>query len=290
MLYSNRKRTAAAAFALAVCGSLYAQNPAGPAAPAQAGARGGGMGRSGSQRAPADPAMLEQGKGLYTVNCAFCHGSDARGGEGGPNLLRSQIVLDDAKGEGIAPVVQNGRPDGGMPKFNLTAAQISDIAAFLHSMPVGGRDAARQTPVNLVVGDANAGKAFFDAKCAACHSASGDLKGIATRIDDAKTLQQTWMMPNGGGRGGRGASTVNVPPTTVTVTLASGQKIEGRLGRIDDFLLTLTDAEGKLRSFPRRGDQPRVEIHEPMQPHLDLLPVYTDKEIHDVTAYLVTLK
>jgi mono/diheme cytochrome c family protein/small nuclear ribonucleoprotein (snRNP)-like protein len=241
-------------------------------------------------RPPADPAAVERGKGVYTVNCAFCHGSDARGGEGGPNLLRSQLVLDDIKGEGFAPVVQNGRPDGGMPKFDLAIAQISDIAAFLHSIPVGGRDAARQTPINVVVGDANAGKTFFTAKCASCHSVSGDLKGIAGRIDDPKTLQQTWMMPNGGGRGGRGASTVNVPPTTVTVTVASGQKVEGRLVRVDDFLVSLTDADGKLRSFPRKGDQPRVAIHEPMQPHLDLLPVYTDKEIHDVTAYLVTLK
>lgn len=290
MLYSSRTRIAGAAFAIAVSSSLYAQNPATSAVPAQAGARGGGMGRIGSQHPPADPARLERGKDIYTVNCAFCHGPDARGGEGGPNLLRSQIVLDDIKGQGIAPVLQNGRQDGGMPKFNLTAAQISDIAAFLHSIPVGGRDAARQPPMTVVVGDANAGKAFFGAKCGACHSASGDLKGIASRIDDPKTLQQTWMMPNGGERGGRGASTVNVHPTTVTVTLASGQQIEGRLGRVDDFLVTLTDAAGKLQSFPRRGDQPRVEIHEPMQPHLDLLPVYTDKEIHDVTAYLVALK
>jgi cytochrome c oxidase cbb3-type subunit 3 len=144
--------------------------------------------------------------------------------------------------------------------------------------------------LNVVVGDAEAGMEFFSTRCASCHSATGDLKGIASRIEDPKTLQQTWIMPNGGGRGGRGASTVNVPPTTVTVTLASGQKVEGRLGRIDDFLVTLTDAEGKLRSFPRSGDHPHVEVHEPMQPHLDLLPVYTDKEIHDVTAYLVTLK
>src|SRR6202041_3334107 len=111
-----------------------------------------------------DPAAVERGKGLYTVNCAFCHGSDARGGEGGPNLLRSQLILDDMKGEGIAPVVRNGRPDGGMPKFDFTAAQISEIAAFLHGIPVGGRDAARQTPINVVVGDANAGKTYFSAK------------------------------------------------------------------------------------------------------------------------------
>ena len=291
MLHGNHGRSSAAAFSLVLCGSLYAQNPAGIPAQAPAAGRGGGMIRSAyPPRPPADPAAVERGKGLYTVNCAFCHGSDARGGEGGPNLLRSQLILDDMKGEGIAPVVRNGRPDGGMPKFDFTAAQISEIAAFLHGIPVGGRDAARQTPINVVVGDAYAGKTYFSAKCASCHSVSGDLKGIASRIDDPKTLQQTWMMPNGGGRGGRGASTVNVPLTTVTVTLTSGQKMEGRLVRVDDFLVTLTDAEGRVRSFPRKGGQPQVVIHEPMQPHLDLLPVYTDKEIHDVTAYLVTLK
>jgi cytochrome c oxidase cbb3-type subunit III len=280
-----------ATIAVAICSSLWAQNPASPPAQSPVGGRGGGMGRGAYPPRPAAaPEVVERGKGLYTVNCAFCHGSDARGGEGGPNLLRSQSLLDDLQGEKIAPVVQNGRPDGGMPKFDLTTAQISDIAAFLHSFPVGGRDAARQTPLNVVVGDAKAGMEFFGARCASCHSASGDLKSIASRIEDPKTLQQTWIMPNGGGRGGRGASTVTVPPTTVTVTLASGQKVEGRLGRIDDFLVTLTEADGRLRSFPRTGDQPHVEVHEPMQPHLDLLPVYTDKEIHDVTAYLVTLK
>ena len=177
-----------------------------------------------------------------------------------------------------------------MPKFNFTAAQVSDIAAFLHTIPVGGRDPARQPPINVVVGDADAGKTFFDAKCASCHSATGDLKGIACQDcgpeDPAADLDHAQCRQ---GRKGRAGSR-NVPPTTVTVTLASGQKAEGRLGRIDDFLVTLTDAEGKLPSFPRKGDKPRVEVHDPMQPHLDLLPVYTDKDIHDVTAYLVTLK
>ena len=221
------------------------------------------------QRPPADPAVIERGRGLYSVNCAFCHGSDARGGEGGPNLIRSQLLLNDKNGEGITPVVQNGRPAAGMPKFNFTAAQVSDIAAFVHTIPVGGRDPARQPmPINIVVGDANAGKTFFDGKCASCHSAAGDLKGIASKITDAKTLQQTWMMPNAG-RGGRGGpAPVSIPPTTVTVTLASGQKAEGRLVQNRHFVVSLTDAEGKLLSFPRKGDKPRVEVHDPMQPHL----------------------
>jgi len=97
------------------------------------------------QRPPADPAVVERGRGAYGVNCAFCHGSDARGGEGGPNLLRSQMLLNDKSGEGITAIVQNGRPEGGMPKFNFTVAQIGEIAAFLHTIPVGGRDAAQES-------------------------------------------------------------------------------------------------------------------------------------------------
>jgi len=288
MLYRSRIGTAVAVLAVAVCGILSAQDPVTnpPTPPA---GRGGGMGAY-PQHPPADPVVLERGTGLYSVNCGFCHGSDARGGEGGPNLLRSQLVLNDQNGEGILQIVQNGRPEGGMPKFNFTAAQVADIAVFLHSLPVGGRDRARQTPVSILVGSAPAGKAYFDAKCASCHSETGDLKGIGSRIGDPMTLQQTWIMPNGGGRGGRGAAPVNVPPTTVTVTLPSQEKVEGRLVRIDDFTVTLTDAQGKMRTFPREGDQPRVAVHDPLEPHIQLLPVYTDKDIHDLTAYLVTLK
>src|SRR5438270_10716132 len=102
------------------------------------------------QRAPAEPAVLERGKALYGVNCNFCHGSDARGGEGGPNLLRSQMVLDDKNGELIATVVQNGRVDMGMPAFpNLTASQVGDIAAYIHNFPVINRDPARFPPPSI---------------------------------------------------------------------------------------------------------------------------------------------
>jgi len=237
-------------------------------------------------RPPADPATIERGKALYGVQCNFCHGSDARGGEGGPNLLRSELVLNDQKGELILPVVQNGR--GEMPKLNLTAAQISDIAGFIHSFKVGGYDISRMTPLSIVVGDAQAGEAVFKNKCASCHSVTGDLKGIASKITDPKTLQNTFLMPGGGSPRGRGG--VNVPPTTVTVTMASGQKTEGRLVRIDDFIVTLEDADAGQRTFRRDGDSPKVEIHDALKPHRDLLPGYTDKEIHDLTSYLVTVK
>lgn len=259
----------------------------GGAAPAGGGG-GGGFANAFPQHVQADAASIERGKALYGVNCTFCHGSDVRGGEGGPNLLRSQLVLNDKNGEGITQIVQNGRPDQGMPKFDLNATQISDIAAFIHSFRVAGYDASREKPISILVGDAKSGEAYFKTKCASCHSATGDLHGFAVKFEDPKALQQAWLMP-GGGRGGRGGGGA-IPPTTVAVTLANGQKIEGRLLRIDDFLVSLVDSNGNEQTIPRDGAVPKVEVHDPLDPHRELLRVYTDKDIHNVTAYLVTLK
>jgi mono/diheme cytochrome c family protein len=275
-----------------------AQAPQAPPAQAGRGGRGapggggggGGFANAYPQHAPGDPAAIERGKAVYGVQCAFCHGSDARGGEGGPNLLRSELVLNDQKGELIAPVVQNGRVDAGMPKFPLTNAQIEDIAAYVHSFRVGGYDISRNKPVTILVGDAKAGQAYFQQKCASCHSVTGDLKGIGSKFEDPKLLQNYFLIP-GGGRGGfGGGAPSNIPPTTVTVSYAGGQKLEGRLNRIDDFIVILTQADGTQRTVRRDGETPKVEIHDPLQPHKDLLPVYTDKNIHDLTAYLVTVK
>lgn len=249
----------------------------------------GGFAASFPPRPPADPAVVERGKALYSVNCAFCHGADARGGDGGPSLLRSSIVLDDQHGEAIAPVVQAGRLDRGMPKFAMTNEQISDIAAFIHSFRAAGYDVSRQKPQSILVGDAKAGEAYFNATCASCHSVTGDLKGFGARFTDPKTLQQTWLMP---GMSGRRAPVeqVHIQPATVTVTLASGEKVEGTVDRIDDFVVSLTASDGTHRGFQRDGDVPKVEVHDPLQAHRKLLPVYTDADIHNVTAYLAGLK
>ena len=238
-------------------------------------------------RPPGDPAAIERGKTLYGVNCQFCHGADTRGGDGGPSLLRAQVVLADDHGELIAPIIRAGRP--GMPKFTFTDEQISDVAAFLHTFRAAGYDESRLKPPSIVVGDAAAGQAYFSAKCASCHSTTGDLRGLATKISDPRLLQQTWLMPgSGGGRGG--AAPVRVPPTTVTVTLPSGEKVTGTLERMDDFMVSLTDANGVRRSFRTDGDTPRVEVHDRLQPHRDLWRTYADADIHNVTAFLVTLK
>jgi cytochrome c oxidase cbb3-type subunit 3 len=258
-------------------------------------AQGGGRGAVTSprnaypDRPPGDPAAVARGRALYSVNCQFCHGADTRGGDGGPSLLRSGIVLDDREGELIGPVVQNGRADRGMPKFSLTAGQIADVAAFIHTFRAAGYDESRLRPPNIVVGDAAAGQAFFTRRCAGCHSPAGDLRGLATRIDDPRLLQQSWLMP-GSGAGRGGSPPVTVPPTRVSVTLPSGQRVEGVLDRIDDFGVSLRTDDGEYRSFGLSGETPRVEIKDPLEPHKDLLRDYTDADIHNVTAYLVTLK
>jgi cytochrome c oxidase cbb3-type subunit III len=260
-----------------------AQSPTTPARPSPP-ARGGrgGFADAFPQHDTADQATVDRGKALYGVQCNFCHGSDARGGEGGPNLLRSELVLNDKNGESIAQVVQNGR--GEMPRINLTNGQVSDVAAYIHSFRVGGYDASRMTPPSILVGDAAAGEKAFQVRCASCHSPTADLKGIASKYTDPKRLQNTFLLPGSGGRGG------GRTPTTVTVTMAGGQKLEGRLLRIDDFTVTLADTEGLQHTVRRDGDTPKVEIHDPVKAHRDMLPTYSDTEIHNLTSYLVTLK
>jgi mono/diheme cytochrome c family protein len=270
------------ALAMAAAAQTPAQAPPPQSPPPQrAGRGGGGFANAFPQHEKADQAAIDRGKALYGVQCNFCHGSDARGGEGGANLLRSDLVLNDKNGELIAQVVQNGR--GEMPRLNLTNEQISDIAAFIHSFRVGGYDISRNRPPSILVGDATAGEKAFQAKCAGCHSAAGDLKGVASKFADPKQLQNAFLMP-GGGRGGRGA------PVTVTVTMPDGEKLQGRLIRIDDFIVTLADSEGSQHTIRRDGGTPKVEIHDPLAPHRDLLPAYTDTDIHNITSYLVTLK
>lgn len=276
--------------------ALSAQQPpaaGAPTSPAASSRQGGRIGGAGigayPTREPGDPAVIERGRNIYSANCAFCHGADIRGGASGPSLLRSAIVLDDKNGERIGPVVQAGRPDRGMPTFPMSNDQIADLATFLHSFTVNGYDPSRQRPATIVVGNAAAGEAIFKAKCASCHSTTGDLQGLATRIPEPRTLQQSWLMPGSTvGRGG-GPMPARARPPTAVVTLRSGQKLEGELERVDDFVVALRTADGGRRVF-RTIDGTTVEVKDPIAAHRELLPTYSDAEIHNITAFLVTLK
>jgi cytochrome c oxidase cbb3-type subunit 3 len=301
----------AVALGLAVSvANLVAQDPP----PTQGRGRQGGTPSTGSGQAPAgrgrgpnfaqqqrplaDAAVLARGKGLYETNCAACHGIDLRGGQqGGPNLLRSQLVLSDKSGELIAPVVQAGRPNPPagappMPAFPLPPDAINAIAEYLHSvLALAGRQGRppedeNVPPEKALVGDAAAGQAYFTAKCGSCHSASGDLKGLRARAADPRELQNLWVSGGRGGRGGGGTQR----PVTVIVTPASGARVEGRLVRMDDFFVVLMQDDGTRRTFARKGNEPKVEVRDPSDAHRALVPTLADKDMHNVTAYLWTLK
>ena len=270
------------------------------------GARGGGAAGGAPRPAPTnfpaqqrpagDPVLVARGKSLYEINCRSCHGADLRGGDGGgPNLLRAQATLNDKAGELLFPIVREGLRNAGMPQMPAIPLVIDDVKAvaeYIHSILAtaqrqGGPPPGPRPVLNVLVGDARAGKTYFDSRCSSCHSTTGDLAGIGGRIADPMQLQNNWLAGTGGAGGGRGGRGT---PATVTVTPASGARVEGQLGRMDDFIVIVNLADGTSKSFRRDGDNPRVEVRDPRDPHRNLLPEYTDKDIHDVTAFLVTLK
>lgn len=277
-------RTGFIAAALVFSASLAAstqQAPAPPAPPAE-------VPRFGiveyPARKPGDPAAIERGSALYGVSCRFCHGADLRGGDGGPNLLRSTVVLDDDQGERIGPVLEGGR--GAMPPFKFTAEQIRDLAAYLHSFQVTSRNLP--STVSILVGDARRGERYVAKACGACHTTER-LTAFANTpsLSDPKMLQQMWLMP---GFAGRGIAPIPAPITSAVVTVPPAQRHEGQLLRMDDFTISIKLADGSVRTFTTAGTKTTVEVLDPLAPHKALLSTYTDGDIHDVTAYLVSLR
>lgn len=243
----------------------------------------------GQERPTGDPDQIARGKTLYEINCRGCHGVDLRGGDmGGPNLLRSQIALSDRDGEHIVPVIQGGQ--GAMPALNMPSDSAKATAAYVRSIlaTIGGqgKPPSSTEPATIVVGNAAEGQAFFTAKCASCHSATGDLNGIATRLPDPMALQNAWVS----GRVRRGRGEGEGGKVTITVRQPSGETIEGKLIRIDDFLVTVELPDGGSRTFSRDVRGLTVQVHDPLEAHRDMWGKLSDKDIHDVTAYLVTLK
>lgn len=215
---------------------------------------------------------------LYTQNgCAACHGAETRGGTA-PPLHRRALVLNDVRGEKIGPVLLNGPP--GVPNhvFKFEPSQIVDIADFMHAMRTIGTGSGNimQRVPSILVGSASAGKAYFDKTCAGCHSATGDLARIGARVTEPRQLQQRWLAPPA------------TKPVIATVALPGGP-VTGELTAIDEFQVTLKTASGE-RVIPRDGPRPRVTTTDPLAGHAALLRRIADKDIHDVTAYLVTLK
>jgi cytochrome c oxidase cbb3-type subunit III len=236
-----------------------------------------------------DPAAVERGRELFAPTCGFCHGADARG-RSGPDLVRSNIVLHDVKGNLIGPVVRNGRPLQGMPAFSLSSDQISDIAAFLHSKTHGAANRFTYVISGLVTGDAKAGEAFFNGagKCNACHSPQQDLAHIASKYDPVELQSRLLSPPSPDYTELSTAKTTPRAAVEVTVKLPQEESVSGTLVDLDSFDISLIDSRGWFHSYPRAHVQ--LEIRDPLQAHREMLPNYTDKDMHNLLAYLETLK
>jgi cytochrome c oxidase cbb3-type subunit 3 len=221
------------------------------------------------------PDLLASGKSLFLEKCGFCHGTDAAGGEGGPDLTRSSLVSHDTGGDRIGPVVREGRQGTSMPAFQLSDAQMSAVVAFIHNSAKNGQRRGVDE-ADLQAGNAEAGKQYFNGagKCASCHSPTGDFAGLANRLKGLR-LEQRMLYPNGA-------------KAKVTVTLPSGKTIEGTLASRDEFVIAMKDADGWYRSWPT--DQVKFTIDAPAEAHAELLPKYTDADIHNLMAYLQTLR
>lgn len=265
-----------AALSLFSAASLLAQSP-----PAAAARPGNNMLIS---RAVPDAAAVERGQKIFVGNCGFCHGTTAQGGDGGPDLVRSPLALDDERGDKIGPVIEQGRAGKGMPAFHLPADQIQDIAAFLRSRQQAAIDRNAYSILNIVTGDREKGREYFNGagRCHSCHSPTGDLAGIAKKYD-AVALQSRFLYPRA-----RPGDTQTVR-SQATVTLPSGQSFSGTLEYLDDFNVALHDASGEYHSFSRDAHV-KVEVRDPLAAHAELLKKYSDADMHNLLAYLVTLK
>ena len=233
--------------------------------------------------APApDPGAVQRGQALFVANCGFCHGSTGKGGNGGPDLVRSVLVLrDEGSAVALGPVILEGRLSKGMPKFSMTPAQIKDIAGYLLSLSQATVNRGEYKILNVITGDAKAGLAYFQQNCAACHSATGDLAGVAGKYEPP-ALQARFLYPKT-----RQSARSHV---RATVTLPSGETVSGTVSAIDDFSLAIVDAAGRYRSWLLDGTGVRVALQDPLAGHEQLLKRYTDSDMHNVLAYLETLK
>jgi cytochrome c oxidase cbb3-type subunit III len=251
----------------------------------------GGIGRAGPAEGhgPIDPQAVDRGKKQFVASCGFCHGANATGGESGPDLIRSVLVAHDRSGDQIGPVILNGRPDKGMPKFSMAPAQVADIAAFLHVKAEEKSNRGAYQIQSVLTGNAKAGETYFASHCASCHSPSGDLAHVASRYDPV-ALQARFLYPRGRARRGQSSGPPTLP-VKVTVTTPDGKTVSGTLDHIDDFNVSLRDSDGEFHSWLRdRTPGLKIEMQDPLAKHAELLDQYRDADMHNIVAYLETLK
>ncbi len=227
--------------------------------------------------------QIAAGRPIFSSQCGFCHGRDTMGGESGPDLTRAASVAIDVRGNTIGPIVRTGRADKGMPPFSLSDSDLAAVVAFIHDQKAkaasltGGRRGV--DVADLQTGNAGAGQQYFAGACSRCHSPTGDLAGIGKRLEGLPLLQRMLYPTPAAGAPSK---------AKVTVTRRSGEVVAGTLAYRDEFTIALTDSSGAYRAFPT--DTVTFTVDDPLQAHVELLGKYTDADIHNVLAYLHTLR
>ncbi|MFN0124750.1 MAG: c-type cytochrome [Blastocatellia bacterium] len=271
--------------ALVAAATIYlsAQGPPqGPPRPA-------GNGPGANDKHVVDKAAADRGRKVWAAECIACHGGTARGTEKGSNLVRSDLMWRDRYGNQIGPLLAKGHPtQSGAASSSLTKAQVEDLAHFIHQRLY---DTLRGSPIfevqNVLTGDPRAGEAYFngEGKCNTCHSPTGDLAGIGRKYNPA-SLQQRFLFPR---VVQRGRAVAQGKPVMVTVTPPAGAAVTGTLVYLDDFNVSMRDATGEYLSW-KRTPALKVVKNDPLATHIELLDKYTDKNMHDIVAYLDSLK
>ncbi len=222
-----------------------------------------------------DKAAAERGAPLFEQNCAFCHGAKARGATG-PSLITSDVVLEDDRGEHLAPFLKKGILEKGMPAFaTMTDEQLLDIAEFLHLQVEDVANRGAYHVLNILVGNTARGQAYVEGHCMGCHTAE-TFAHIASRFRTPDQLQRNWVWPARDGA------------MTATVKTA-GRTISGRVTQISDFRITVETASGETKTIDR-GPDVSVQIDDPLAGHQQMVMTLKNDDMHDVTAYLETLK
>jgi cytochrome c oxidase cbb3-type subunit 3 len=294
-------------FAIVVNYLATQYGPSATAAPA--GGRAGRGGRAGAPNQPlrtvgggagaddkqiVDDEAAERGRKVWAAQCINCHGTYARGTATGANLIRGDLVMHDRYGNVLGPFLRKGHPtQSGVSSATFTQTQIAELSHFLHQQIYNTlRDSPLFHTQDVLTGDAKAGAAYFNGEggCNTCHSPTGDLKGIGSKYDPA-TMQGRFLnpRPQGGRRGGGGAPAAAAKQLTLTVTPPSGPPVTGTPVAFDDFDVSVRDSAGEYHSWKRTADL-KIVRNDPYLAHDELLVKYTDKNMHDIVAYLVTLK
>jgi cytochrome c oxidase cbb3-type subunit 3 len=127
-----------------------------------------------------DAGAMSMARNLFGANCSTCHGSDARGAKGFPNLTDKDWLWGDSDDK-VLQTIANGR-HGMMPAWGtaLGAEGVNQVASYVVSL------SGRQAPADWVA----AGKARYQTMCVSCHGLEG--KGNQ-QLGAPNLTDKTWL-------------------------------------------------------------------------------------------------